>query len=286
MARLCQERAVPLLLVSQLASHVHPPTCPGKGRSAGWQDPEHPDREALDLEKRLCAALHVDDASTAALAKSILEQDPHSAVARYWQGARALEAGRADEALGHLRAMLEHDRAPKRARPSYRAILREVAASHDGVTFVDAVGHASRYLRGDAILDGRLLTDRMHPNIAGQKVISEAIFSEYFAANRYAAQLLDYGKHDPAALWRLEVSPRLHALALCERYVDETDDLAPAARERCMRELERRHRTAGSAARRRARSWLWELLYYRGIAGDAEALARGRAMVGHPNLAP
>lgn len=278
-ASLCRREGVPLLLLPQFASMVRPPTCPAH---SGWED-GHADEPVLELEARVCKGDGLSTKQAADLVEQILELDPRSAVAHYWLGERALEAGRRDAALRHLEIMLEEDRTPKRFRPSFRQILRELG---DGETvfFLDVEARSRRYLHGDPLQDGRLLIDRMHPNITGQKIIAETIFDGFLRPRRFKRRLLDYARHDTALLWRTHVGAEWYALAVCERYVEENGGkLPPKAYASCVRELETRLARAGSEATRRARRSVWELLFYHGLRGHPDGFRRARAIYDHPN---
>lgn len=145
--------------------------------------------------------------------------------------------------------------------------------------FVDAWQAAIDFVDG-GLVDGRVIIDKMHPTVEGNKLIASTIISDFFVRHRVREDLFDYGRGDPDRIWKNNIDPALYHV-ICRRYFDIAD---PA---RCVDEVARRY----AAAPENSPQWhiyrgSWEYLFYYGLhTGDASWLRRGAQVYRGPSLA-
>ncbi len=286
MAAQLRRHGVRGLMLGQLVNSLTPPACPG---GAGDPSPlldDHPDRDLLLLERRLCAGAELAPERLRQVAQKVLALDPRSAVANHALARLDMEDGRKDRAMLRLAVALAEDRIPRRTTPQYDNFMRALGQSTHMVAYLDVPAVAAKYLDEDPLGDGRLLVDHVHPNITGQKIIAEAIFDRYLAPRRFAVKLLNYRSHDPELLWRTHARAQWYLQAVCERYVDLVADGSDARGRGCIQVLTRRHARARWVMDRRVARSHWEALFYFGLSGDAPSFGEARDLFKHPNLEP
>lgn len=238
----------PVLLVSQPSNFFYEPS---------WY-PTPADAAQASLVSAMRAAYGQDDISTAAArANAILAENPENAVAHFFAGLAAIQAGQPLAAREHLLAAIDFDESPERYTRAYRDVERTLTDGRRAF-FVDAWQAAIR-ASDDGLLDGRLFVDKMHPTVEGNKLIARTIVTDYFVGHRVREDLFDYTRDDPERIWRDNIDPAFYHV-ICARYFD----IADAGR--CVDEIVRRQEAAPARSpdRRIYRS-SWEYLFYYGL---------------------
>jgi hypothetical protein len=196
--------------------------------------------------------------------------DPVHPFADYYEGLLALEGGDAVTAATALLRALDHDRSPRRYRPSFNRVLSQLAETNAHVAFVDVLGKV-RALLGDGLIDGRLVMDAMHPTLEGNRLIAQFVLEDFFAARNVRPDLFDYTMMRAKRVFD-PVPEERHYVLVCERYYNLLDW------DECIVRATRDYDDAVAARdvpliRRNRR--LWEYLYYYGTAtGQGDAMKR------------
>ena len=126
------------------------------------------------------ALLEQDRAGEAvALSRSLVEQAPGDAAAHYLLGRALLASGSSGEALSAFRAARDEDQLRFRAPGEFNAVIRELADER-GATLVD-VEAALRSQSPDGVIGNELITEHLHPNVAGYFLLADAFHDALLA---------------------------------------------------------------------------------------------------------
>jgi Flp pilus assembly protein TadD len=132
------------------------------------EDPEW--RASLERGAALLAQGRAGEA--VALARSLVERAPGDASAHYLLGRALLASGSSVDALSAFRTARDEDQLRFRAPGEFNEVIRELADER-GATLVD-VEAALRSQSSDGIIGEELITEHLHPNVAGYFFLADA----------------------------------------------------------------------------------------------------------------
>jgi lysophospholipase L1-like esterase len=259
-----------VLLVSQPSNLFYEPSWYPAATDAAENELVAELRTAYASQDLASAARHGDD---------ILRLNPENPVAHFYLGLMAVQEGNPAAARNHLLAAVDLDESPERFTRAYRAIEEALGDERSGVFFIDAWTAAMDSL-DDRLTDGRLIIDKMHPTVEGNKLIARKIVTDYFLRHRIRQDLFDYERDDPDRIWNDNIDPAFYHV-ICARYFDITDP------ERCVDEVSRRYDGAvDNLPERRIYRSSWEYLFYYGLSTrDPSWLQKSAAIYGAMSLA-
>jgi hypothetical protein len=240
---------VAVLLVSQPSHFFYLPSWfpgPGDQLEAQWV------QEMQEAHKR-----H-DLATARARADEILKRDAQNPLAHFYSGLLDKEAGDNAAAREHFLSAIDFDEKPERYTRAYRSIEQGLEDPSAGVYFVDAWKAAGDFL-DDGLLDGRLITDKMHPIVECNKLIARTIENDYFAHQHVRPDLFDYNRMDPERIWKDNIDPAYY-LMICPRYLNSADP------SKCVPEMfEKYSAMADNTSEKGIYRMSWEYMFYYGL---------------------
>jgi hypothetical protein len=240
-------KGVPVLFVSQPSNFFYEPSWYA---SAG-------DEVEAGLVEQLRQDVSDGNLDAARLgATRVLARNPENPVAHFYLGLADERVGDYRAAQTHLLDAIDLDENPERATRSYRSIEMDFQSENGGVFFADA-WQAFIDALDDGLIDGRLVMDKVHPTVEGNKLVAVTILRDYFLKHRVRDDLFDYGRYDDLWIWDDNIDPGFYHV-VCGRYFDLTD---PA---RCVEEVQRRYETKTGQEKRIYRS-AWEYFFYYGL---------------------